>query len=626
MNKIALFFCCLSLKALAQPEYTASAIPAELKEQANVVIRRDEMTFTIRPNGDAELETVFIATILNASGKSAGFSVAIENRFSHVKTMKGRLFDAAGNPVRSTKEEDIQVYGSAVEYEFSDTKNKYLQLEHPQFPYTVEFRGKVELKGFLGIPSSNIQSLGVSVEHWKYNLVAPADYSFKWKLQNADIQPQVTSFGSNKMWTWEINHLPAIPEEPFHPFFKNVYSQILFAPETIRFDGHEGNFSNWNEAGRFFYALNNGREDLSSKTLSRVKEITRGKTAREKIADLYRLTQQECRYVSIQLGIGGWQTFPAEVVEKKKYGDCKALSNYTQALLRAAGIEAWEAAIYAGEEGAPECDAAFPDPYFNHVILYIPGEDMWLECTSNTHPAGYLGDFTANRCALLYTPEGGKLVRTPALGAADNLEDNHTAIQLAEDGAALIQHHARMNGERQDVCRRLALKGSREDLEKNILENTGITFNKLEKLDVKIETDRPEARLEYQASAQKFATLSGKRMFVALTKTAPFKHSLPANDKRRLDLQMKNAYALRDTFVLRFPPGFEAENVPTGKVLESEFGRYEIQIDQQSEYVAVIRRVEIRPLHVPAARYNEVRQFLLDVSKADAAQMVLIKK
>ena len=74
------------------------------------------------------------------------------------------------------------------------------------------------------------------------------------------------------------------------------------------------------------------------------------------------------------------------------------------------------------------------------------------------------------------------------------------------------------------------------------------------------------------------------------------------------------------------PPGYEVENVPSGRKIESEFGLYEMQVEKLVDRVVVTRFAEIRPLQVPAARYAEVRQFFLDSAKADAAQMVLIKK
>ncbi len=630
---VAALWRCVQLAALlfptllqAQVEYPVSAISPELMVNAHVVVRVDETIFTIQSDGDAVLEETFVATILNEEGKYACSNGAQEDRFSKVKMLKGRLFDADGKLVRATKEEDVQEFGGGAEYEFTDNKSKYLRLEFPRFPYTVEFKKKTTMKGFWGMPSSTIQRLGASVENWQYTLIAPPSYLFKWKTPGLDLQPKQSVKGDKSIWEWQAQKLAAQPDEPYNPYFRDVTAQIQFAPLEINFDNHRGDFKSWNSVGRFFYELNNGRETLPPATVAQVQALTQGKSTREKIAALYKITQDNCRYVSIQLGIGGWQTFEAEFVDKKKYGDCKALSNYTQALLKAAGIEAWEASIYAGEDGAPEYDEAFPSPHFNHVILYVPSEDFWLECTSKTHPAGYLGAFTANRNALLFTPEGGKLVRTPVLRAADNFEKNHTKILLREDGSAEVQQQGILGGDRHDRCRHFALESTQEELEKSFTQNAPFSIAKLNNIKAAADFERPEASLEYQAETAKYATVSGKRMFVPLAKTNPVKRSLPANDKRVLDLKMTDAYTLCDTFSLQFPTGFEAENVPSGKKIETEFGFYEMTVEKFSDRVVVVRNVEIRPLQVPAARYGEVRQFLLDSAKADASQMVLVKK
>ncbi|MEO6039932.1 MAG: hypothetical protein ABIQ93_16080 [Saprospiraceae bacterium] len=43
------------------------------------------------------------------------------------------------------------------------------------------------------------------------------------------------------------------------------------------------------------------------------------------------------------------------------------------------------------------------------------------------------------------------------------------------------------------------------------------------------------------------------------------------------------------------------------------------------DQLQVVRRAEIRAVSVPAARYGEVRQFYLDVGKADSGQAVLVR-
>ena len=54
--------------------------------------------------------------------------------------------------------------------------------------------------------------------------------------------------------------------------------------------------------------------------------MTTGLDTREKIRVLYRYLQQNHRYISVQVGIGGMQPISASAVYTNGYGDCKGLS------------------------------------------------------------------------------------------------------------------------------------------------------------------------------------------------------------------------------------------------------------------------------------------------------------
>ena len=213
--------------------------------------------------------------------------------------------------------------------------------------------------------------------------------------------------------------------------------------------------STWQDFGKWYGSLaknaNNLTEERKQFFQTLVKDATND---REKIKIIYNYLQSNCRYVLIALGIGGFKPFEADFVDKKKYGDCKALSNYTQACLSAIGIKSYQALINASYNKEP-VDPAFPHNGFNHVIICVPlqKDSIWLECTSNTIEFGVLGNFTENRNALLITEDGGKLVATPRSKASDNTFSSYSIIDLAADGSGIVSVTLNTSGEyKQDLC------------------------------------------------------------------------------------------------------------------------------------------------------------------------------
>ncbi len=87
---------------------------------------------------------------------------------------------------------------------------------------------------------------------------------------------------------------------------------------------------------------------------------------------------------------------------------------------------------------------------------------MWLECTTQTIPAGYLGDFTCDRYALLIDETGGHLVRTPKYGMKENVEIRDLKATLDDEATLKIKAETTYGGLQQDhivipspACRRI---------------------------------------------------------------------------------------------------------------------------------------------------------------------------
>ena len=160
---------------------------------------------------------------------------------------------------------------------------------------------------------------------------------------------------------------------------------------------------------------------------------------REFVGEVYSHMQAKTRYVSIQLGIGGFQSLPASLVDEKGYGDCKALTTYMKSMLDSKGINSNYILVRAGSD-VPDVKKEFPSNQFNHVFLGIPTEQdtILIECTSQASPVDYIGTFTDDRNVLWVEKGGSKIIRTPTYSEDDNKIIKEATVFIDEEGNGVV--------------------------------------------------------------------------------------------------------------------------------------------------------------------------------------------
>src|SRR6476620_6968759 len=329
---ISFLLCVSGLKA-ADPRYPVSAIPENLKIDADVVKRMEEISVQIVSTGETILHKKYALTILNENGEEyAGISEYYDKLIS-ITSMEGTLYDASGKVLKKTKNKDISdlsaVNGNNL---MDDSRRKSHHFYCREYPYTVE-------------------------------------YEIRYRTFNYKGEPEITMEKGKKKMRWNVTSIPAISLPFASPTWKEMTTMVYFAPSDFEIQGYKGNMSSWKDFGKFQSSLNVGRDVLPPNIVETVNHLTAGVTdTREKVRTLYNFLQKNTRYISIQLGIGGWQPFPASEVATKGYGDCKALTNYMYSLLKAAGIRSNYTLVYAGGNKDVLIED-FPCNRFNHVIL-----------------------------------------------------------------------------------------------------------------------------------------------------------------------------------------------------------------------------------------------------------------
>lgn len=627
---ITFLLCAINLLfAKETPRYPVSAIPDNLKQDAYAVIRDHDVVFTIRSRNTATLHEHFAVTIFNALGNHFATKRIGYDKLSKITAIKATVYNAEGSIIKKLKSNEITDH-SAFEGLYSDNRMRVAELTQGVYPYTVEFEFDREYKFLYYIDGTEINPHeDVAVQNASYQLIFPEDLKPRFKTFNVEQKPEEGKINGVSYLKWTFENIPAHKFEVYSEK-KNTVIEILAAPTAFEFEGYAGTMQTWDEFGKWIASLNKGRNILPEETRNKIKEITLNLNGPEnKVKAVYEFLQNKTRYVSIQLGIGGFQPFEASVVDKTGYGDCKALSNYMVSLLETIGIKGYYALIYGGDNYAG-LQTDFPSTQFNHVVVAVPnGSDtLWLECTNQTNPFGYQGLFTGDRKALLITENGATLVNTSRYPAEVNIQSTSANVTVGISGDAKASFETTYSGlQYENGSLDVLITRQFDDQKKWLQRNLGIPSFDINSFTMKNIKDKiPVAVVKADLTMNRYATVSGKRIFLMANLMNRSTYIPEKIDNRKNKVVRKIGYIDLDTIRYHLPEDIYPEFLPEAIKIKNQYGEYEasFKIDQGS--FIYTRKVKMNKGEFPAASYKELIDFYRAISKADNTKLVFMSK
>jgi hypothetical protein len=612
-------------------EYAVSRISPALIKNANAVLRFEDIRFEIRSPKEAVLSHHYVTTILNENGDQWSEFSKYYDKLREINSVEGYLYDANGKQLKKMKLKDLQDLSATDGFSLAeDTRIKRHNFYCRSYPYTIEYSVEIRYNHTMFFPGwlpAGGEKLSVEQSH--FTILCPSDYQFRYKAFNYVGNPEIKTEKNKRITTWVASNMQAIVKETACPRWHELTTMVITGPTDFQLGDYKGNMNTWQNYGKFFYAIKSGRDNLPDNVRQQVHKLTDGITdIKKKVSVLYEYMQQNTRYISIQLGIGGWQPFDATEVANKGYGDCKALSNYMYSLLKEARIRSDYTLIHAGENENYMTDD-FPYNQFNHVILFVPlpKDTIWLECTDQTLPAGYLSAFTADRYALAVDETGGKLVHTPRYGLEDNLQLRRLKATLSDDASLLVQVNTEYEGLEQDdvhgIINHLSKDRVKEYLEKK-LDFPTYDLDKFDYRENKSTTPEVEERLDLYVS--NYATITGKRLFITPNVMSRSIIKLQADDERKFDIVLHDEYRHIDSVEIDIPKGYEIESSPKAVNIESRFGKYSSTANVVGNKILYRRQQEQYSGTFPAKDYVDLVKYYDSIYKADRNKIVFVKK
>lgn len=624
-----LFILLFPLWGMAQ-KYSVISIPQKLKSHADAIIRDEEINIDINKANEVWIIHTKVITILNPAGKYFGAIRINYNKSRPVRSVSGSLYDANGQLIRKFKKSDFEDVSSVQDFSlFEDKREKRLLPSASVYPYTIKYQYEQKYKFSLYLPKwIPVIASGIAVQKSSFKVSTPEDIPLRYYEQQLQ-KSLIDSSDKNKItYTWTITNMPTLADEPYSlPLFKANVPLVIVSPVRFEYYGMKGSFHDWKEYGKWVYDhLLKGRDGLPESTVNHIHQLIDGLSSPKEIAEkIYTYAKHKNRYISIQIGKGGFEPMIASEVDKVSYGDCKALVNYMMALLKVAGIPSYYTEVYAGDQNISLLPDFASAAQGNHIILCVPfGQDTtWLECTNKYMPFGYLGTFTGNRNVLICTPQGGILTHT--LKYPDSVNKQKQTAQFVLDSIGNLQgnmttlfkgllYENRLPFEMITHSRKIKkVKAIYSFLQMDILKYH-LAFKK---------QALPMAKENISFTSPRYAATGENSLIIPLNPVNRFQDIPRMVKNRKNKLYIAHGYVMTDSLSYTFPSGYTLSLIPENISLNKPFGSYTTQIKTGNNKLVYIRTLKVHSGYYPAKNYADFITFLSQVSGYDRENFML---
>lgn len=292
-----------------------------------------------------------------------------------------------------------------------------------------------------------------------------------------------------------------------------------------------------------------------------------------------------------------------------------------RALLSYAGIDSYYTLIRLSENRGKQLDSNFVYQAFNHVILTLPlqSDTIYIECTSNNDPFGYISTSIQGRQALLCKNSDSRLINIPALKPNDVQCRYEYDIKLNYDGDAKVRLTANLKGYEFEVFNyghhQLKEKYISEYISNNIFTGS-YTFN-----DYSISKESRNAdniTVSATADFNNYYKIYGKTMLINNEPVPIVDFEKPS--ERGNDVRINYPYS--SLYVLKYDLGnFKIAKLPPDNSIESPYGQYSVRYYMEGDLLVVEKSITLFSGDYTIEEYDDFFTFISSVKKSETSKI-----
>ncbi|HKY04837.1 MAG TPA: transglutaminase-like domain-containing protein, partial [Blastocatellia bacterium] len=443
-------------------------------------------------------------------------------------------------------------------------------------------------------------------------------------------------------YTWEVQNLPAIKEEPWMPDVTGLSPYLAVSYYQPTGDRSKLAFSSWQDVSCWADEVMDTRAEDAGLIERKAKELVAdSKTDFDRVRAIAHWVQKNIRYVSIQLGvISGYKPNPADVVLKKGYGDCKDKSALVESMLQAVGLRSYSVLVFSGDPTRVRPE--FPSPLqFNHAVVAVAvgadspsamthpklGRLLFFDPTDSVTPLGDFPFYLQGSYGLIVNGSAGELIKLPTHAESDNNLKREIDVQVKETGEVQAKVKEMFTGQLASVARRGLAQSSAASYERELVARVARDIPGAVIGDLKINTDAEPFDpliVEYTINASSYGSRLGKLLVIKPLLLRAQNYPVFTTQERSYPILFDIKSVKEDLTRITMPEGFRLDELPADTRVKTDFGEFDLTFQVSGQSLVVRRRLAIKQQLMPADQYASVKKFFETAQAASQSSIVLV--
>ncbi len=623
----------------APPTFDRSTLPDRWADADRVVLLEDVTVRFVPFEGEPVAEVSTLRRVWYRTPQSIeNVTVGIGHQpgLRDLLAFEGRVFPPEGESTAFGREDAVDVPSIGGGTIFSDSR--YLRHRLSLVPGSVvetrstvryhDVRLRTQSQAFGGFDPAERRRLTVHLPPgWQSRHLAREDGApIEWAPRES------TAADGGRVLVWSRERIDPLPRERHAPSVYHMAPRVSVQLARWQIDGRTLHGPDRPEAvSALMHRLQAPRRQPDDALRAQVDALLEGvgDDPRARAATLHAFVRDRIRYVSVQLGMGGWIPYPSAEVLDVGYGDCKAQAALLGSMLTVAGIPNRQVTVFSHR--------GWPLPYglptiagnSNHqvVLVDLPDGPVVADPTQRNVAFGDVPRSLVGAPVLPLTADGDPVETLPVPAPEANRLEVTLTLNLSQAGGLKGDVEVRASGDKAAGIRHHLRTEKGKERHRKLAD-----WFELD--DMAVDAPKHEAAVE-PTTADVPLVLGGrvwtKRSIGSagqLWTIAP--GALVNPGIRRIDIGERTrpivlgAPRLRlHRLNVKLPAGREAGALPPPVEISTPFADYRLTWTATDDGFSVERRLVWRQPWLPPTQADAYRAFARDVKRADLRPVTL---